>query len=123
MLELVLPFGIFGPRRLRLFTLAAFTLFQIANAATANYGFFCYLAVVLGVFLLDDARRRARAGPPRARRAFRAGAVRRFGARLASSPQVAAARATRPAPAPRPTMGWRSPAPRCSRSSRWPTRS
>ena len=34
---------------------AAFTLFQIVNAATANYGFFCYLAVVLGVFLLDDA--------------------------------------------------------------------
>jgi hypothetical protein len=54
-LELVLPFGIFGPRPARLFTFAAFTLFQIINAATANYGFFCYLAAVLGVFLLDDA--------------------------------------------------------------------
>ena len=54
-LELLIPFGIFGPRRVRLFTFAAFTLFQIVNAATANYGFFCYLAVVLGVFLVDDA--------------------------------------------------------------------
>jgi hypothetical protein len=54
-LELVIPFGIFGPRKLRLAALVSFTLFQIANAATANYGFFCYLAVVLGVFLLDDA--------------------------------------------------------------------
>jgi uncharacterized membrane protein YphA (DoxX/SURF4 family) len=54
-LELLIPFGIFGPRKARLFAFAAFTLFQIVNAATANYGFFCYLAVVLGVFLLDDA--------------------------------------------------------------------
>jgi hypothetical protein len=77
-LELVIPFGLFGPRRVRLFTFAAFTLFQIVNAATANYGFFCYLAAVLGVFLLDDAdvaaagRRLARAGralPPAIRRA------------------------------------------------------
>ena len=54
-LELVLPFGIFGPRPARLFAFASFTLFQIINAATANYGFFCYLAFVLGFFLLDDA--------------------------------------------------------------------
>src|SRR4029078_10275262 len=54
-LELILPFGIFGPRPVRRFTAVAFTLFQIGNAATANYGFFCYLSVVLGVFLLDDA--------------------------------------------------------------------
>ena len=54
-LELIVPFGIFGPRPLRRFAAVAFTLFQIGNAATANYGFFCYLAVVLGVFLLDDA--------------------------------------------------------------------
>jgi len=62
-LELVLPFAIFGPRRARLFAFAAFTVFQIINAATANYGFFCYLSAVLGVFLLDDAdveRARAR---------------------------------------------------------------
>jgi hypothetical protein len=83
-LELVIPFGIFGPRKLRLFTFAAFTWFQIVNAATANYGFFCYLAVVLGVFLLDDADiARARARLDRAAR-FVPEAVRRFGARVAA---------------------------------------
>jgi uncharacterized membrane protein YphA (DoxX/SURF4 family) len=54
-LELVAPFAIFGPRRARLFAFAALTVFQVANAATANYGFFCYLAAALNVFLLDDA--------------------------------------------------------------------
>jgi hypothetical protein len=53
-LELVVPFGIFGPRRARLGAAAAFTLFQILNLATANYGFFCYLALALHLFLLDD---------------------------------------------------------------------
>jgi hypothetical protein len=53
--ELVLPFAIFGPRRARLFAAVGFTLFQLVNAATANYGFFCYLALALHVFLLDDA--------------------------------------------------------------------
>jgi hypothetical protein len=54
-LELVLPFAIFGPRRLRLGAAVAFTGFQLIDAATANYGFFCYLALVLHLFLLDDA--------------------------------------------------------------------
>jgi hypothetical protein len=86
-LELVIPFGIFGPRKLRLLTFVAFTSFQIVNAATANYGFFCYLAVVLGVFLLDDAdieragarlTRAARAAPAAAHRlAARAAALAR----------------------------------------------
>jgi hypothetical protein len=53
-LELLLPLGIFGPRRVRLATAVVFTGFQIINAATANYGFFCYLAVALHVFWLDD---------------------------------------------------------------------
>jgi hypothetical protein len=53
-LELVIPFGIFGPRPVRLGTAAALTLFQVINAATANYGFFCHLAVALHLFLLDD---------------------------------------------------------------------
>ena len=82
-LELAIPFGIFGPRTLRLFTFVAFTLFQIVNAATANYGFFCYLAVVLGVFLLDDADvERARARVARATR-FVPATVRGLGAGLA----------------------------------------
>ena len=72
-LELVVPFAIFGTRRLRLATAALFTGFQILNIASANYGFFCYLALALHVFLLDDGdlawvRRfllpRARAGAP-----------------------------------------------------------
>jgi hypothetical protein len=54
-LELVVPFAIFGPRRARLAAAVALTGFQIANALTANYGFFCYLAAALHVFLLDDA--------------------------------------------------------------------
>ena len=99
--------AIFGPRRLRLFALAAFTLFQVVNAATANYGFFCYLAVVLGVFLLDDADVVARAGPPRARRPFRAGARCAASPRACrrAPPQAAADRAAALLPAPRPTMG------------------
>src|SRR5450631_219367 len=54
-LELGVPFLIFGPRRTRLFAGFTFALFQICNAATANYGFFCYLAAALNVFLLDYA--------------------------------------------------------------------
>jgi lipase maturation factor 1 len=53
-LELVVPFAIFGPRRARLGAAVALTAFQLVNAATANYGFFCYLALALHVFLLDD---------------------------------------------------------------------
>jgi hypothetical protein len=65
-LELVVPLAIFGPRPARLGAAALFTLFQIANAATANYGFFCYLAAALHLFLLDDGdfeRVRARLEP------------------------------------------------------------
>lgn len=53
-LELVVPLAIFGPRPARLAAAGLFTAFQIFNVATANYGFFCYLAVALSVFLLDD---------------------------------------------------------------------
>jgi lipase maturation factor 1 len=53
-IELAVPLLIFGPRRARLAAAATFTAFQIANAATANYGFFCYLSAALNLFLLDD---------------------------------------------------------------------
>jgi hypothetical protein len=53
-LELVVPFAIFATRPLRLTAAALFTLFQILNIATANYGFFCYLALALHVFLFDE---------------------------------------------------------------------
>jgi hypothetical protein len=53
--ELGVPFAIFiGARRVRLAAAAILTGFQIINAASANYGFFCYLAAALHDFLLDD---------------------------------------------------------------------
>jgi hypothetical protein len=52
--ELVLPFAIFAPRQVRHFVAVFLTSFQAINALTANYGFFCWLAVALHVFLLDD---------------------------------------------------------------------
>jgi hypothetical protein len=54
-LELGVPVFMFvGARRVRLACAAVLTGFQIINAASANYGFFCYLAAALHVFLLDD---------------------------------------------------------------------
>ncbi len=53
-LELVIPVFIFLPRPFRLTACALLTGFQVMNIATANYGFFSYLAVALHVFLLDD---------------------------------------------------------------------
>lgn len=57
--EILVPFLIFGPRPARLVALFVFTGFQLVNIATANYGFFSYLALVLGLVLLDasDVRR------------------------------------------------------------------
>jgi hypothetical protein len=92
--ELVLPLGIFGPRRARLTALVVLMGFQLLNLATANYGFFVHLAVALHVFLLDEAdlvrlrrfaanwlprwpRRRDPREPPRPRRLLR---LRRAGA-------------------------------------------
>ena len=53
--ELLLPFLAFGPRRARLSLFIALTGFQLLNLATANYGFFVYLALALHLFLLTDA--------------------------------------------------------------------
>jgi hypothetical protein len=61
-LELVVPFLIFGPRRARLIAAALLTGFQLVNLATANYGFFVYLALGLHLFLLDDDDLRRAAG-------------------------------------------------------------
>jgi hypothetical protein len=52
--ELVTPLFAFGPRKLRLVAFASLTFFQLINLATANYGFFVYLALTLHLFLLDD---------------------------------------------------------------------
>ena len=53
--ELVLPALAFGPRPARLALCVVLTGFQIINLATANYGFFVYLALALHLFLLTDA--------------------------------------------------------------------
>jgi len=52
--ELLVPLGIFGPRRARVACAVTLTVFQILNLMTANYGFFCYLSIALHVFLLND---------------------------------------------------------------------
>ncbi|HAB16004.1 MAG TPA: lipase maturation factor family protein [Verrucomicrobiota bacterium] len=53
-IELILPFFIFLPRRLRFVAFWAFTLLMLAIALTGNYTFFNLLAVALCVTLLDD---------------------------------------------------------------------
>jgi hypothetical protein len=66
--ELVAPFLIFGPRRLRLFACACLIGLQVAVAATGNFAFFNLLASLPAVLLLDDHfferfRRRGAAAP------------------------------------------------------------
>ena len=76
-IELVLPFLIFAPRRLRKLPCAAFIALQLLIGLTGNYCFFNLLTIGLCVLLLDDAslnqllnalrlrrRRLDRPGPP-----------------------------------------------------------
>jgi hypothetical protein len=108
--ELVVPFAIFGPRRARLTAAVALSIFQIANAATANYGFFCYLAAALNLFLLDDADlQRARARLARALTA----AVRGWRARRPD-----AAGDPMPTPTETPTTPTETPATAAARADR-----
>jgi predicted DCC family thiol-disulfide oxidoreductase YuxK len=53
--ELVVPFFIFAPRRLRLIAAALLACFQVLIAVTGNYAFFNLLTVTLCLPLLDDA--------------------------------------------------------------------
>ena len=53
-IELVVPFLIFLPRRPRLFAFLAFVVFQALIALTGNYCYFNLLTVTLSVLLLDD---------------------------------------------------------------------
>ncbi len=53
-IEIVCPFLIFAPRRLRLWGAAALVFFQLLIMATGNYGFFNLLTVCLCVLLVDD---------------------------------------------------------------------
>jgi hypothetical protein len=53
-IELVVPFGILGPRRVRQAACILLVALQVGIAATGNYGFFNLLTVVLCIPLLDD---------------------------------------------------------------------
>ena len=53
-IELVLPWMIFGPRRLRHIAFGGITLLMLLIGATGNYNFFNLLAFVLALTLLDD---------------------------------------------------------------------
>jgi len=55
LIELVLVWALFLPRRFRLALCALVSLFQLGIIATANYAFLNYLVLALGVLLLDDA--------------------------------------------------------------------
>lgn len=52
--ELVAPFFIWGPRRLRVVAFVLMIAMQLSVVLTGNYGFFNYLSMALCVFALDD---------------------------------------------------------------------
>ena len=52
--ELLAPWCLFGPRRLRLTGAAALALLQVVIALTGNYGFFNLLSLVLVAAMLED---------------------------------------------------------------------
>ncbi|NMO22817.1 lipase maturation factor family protein [Pyxidicoccus fallax] len=53
-IELVVPFLLFGPRRVRLAGAALLALLQVGILATGSYGFFNLLTLVLCIAALDD---------------------------------------------------------------------
>ncbi len=54
-IELVLPFFIFGPRRLRMTAFWGFSLLMLLIMASGHYGFFNLLTLALCISLIDDA--------------------------------------------------------------------
>ena len=53
--ELIVPFLIFAPRRVRLFAASAMVALQVLILLTGNYAFFNLLTIGFCLFLLDDA--------------------------------------------------------------------
>ncbi|HLL53194.1 MAG TPA: lipase maturation factor family protein, partial [Myxococcaceae bacterium] len=53
-IELVLPFFVWGTRRMRRAAAVGFALLQVSIAASGNYGFFNLLTLILCVPLVDD---------------------------------------------------------------------
>ena len=69
--ELVLPFLMFGPRRLKQVAAAGTILLQVLILLTGNYTFFNWLTIALCLFLLDDrffGRVASTSSPARAKR-------------------------------------------------------
>ena len=52
--ELIAPFFVFGPRRVRMVGFWSLVLLQVLIAATGNYGFFNLLSIVLCLTLVED---------------------------------------------------------------------
>ena len=52
--ELVVPFFIWGPRKLRVAAFFLMIAMQLSVVLTANYGFFNYLSMALCLYVLDD---------------------------------------------------------------------
>lgn len=57
-IELVLPFFIFGPKRIRLIAAAGLIGLQLLILITGNYAFFNWLSLALCLFLFDDGQLR-----------------------------------------------------------------
>lgn len=53
-MELIIPFFIFWPRRLRIIAFYAFAAINVVIGVTSNYGYFNFLSIAIGIFLLDD---------------------------------------------------------------------
>ncbi len=53
-IELLVPFGLFGPRKVRQLSVALLALLQIVIILTGNYAFFNWLTLALCVWGLDD---------------------------------------------------------------------
>ena len=65
-IEVVLPFFLFAPRRIRLFGVGGIATLQLLIALTGNYGFFNLLTLLLCLMCVDDAVWR-RLAPSRSR--------------------------------------------------------
>ena len=76
-IELVLPWFVFGPRRLRAVAFGGFVLLMGLIALTGNYTFFNLLTVALALLLLDDSQ-----WPRRLRVSVEPRAPRRAGAKM-----------------------------------------
>jgi predicted DCC family thiol-disulfide oxidoreductase YuxK len=80
--EIIVPFFIWAPRRLRLLACGLLVFLQIMIAATGNYCFFNLLTLALGLLLIDDAVWRRQRGAFQTDGGTRAVASHYFGDRL-----------------------------------------